>query len=645
MRQNAFFFQGLVAQWLIAALVLRAALYPVNTSGAAPSPQAHAGYESGAQPPEELMALMKQAASAANARRPAGMAPFAEEDAEKLFAWAHSKTSTWQGSVLTLPDASRNAYLAVFHAWHTCESDGDHIHRLQRTPRGWKLGQEIPETDPSGFRVRDHDLHVQFDIPGHSAAIRDTIQVERSQDQVPAFGLLRLSQDFTVRRLTRDGPEGASVPFRQAGGVLAFRPPREKTFRLFLRYDGTVNHRGSDYILSGEATLNSYWYPHTARLPATATVTVAAPAGWTAIGQGDLVREEAAAGGGKRLVFRNPIPTCYFTLDAGPYHIASRKAGERTLYVYLLGRNDDLAQRSLDTLAKALTFYESAFTKYPYRRYTAVQTRGSFSGALEAYSFATFGAGTLPATIPHELAHTWWGGIAPCTYTRSMWNESFAEYSDGLFQRSGNTPSTPKTPVPYKKRTFRAGFEAVPIIGAFDTSDGSHSAVGYGKGALVLRVLEDQIGKEAMLRAMARFLADLPRGAAPEWPDFEKAVQTVTGKDYHWFFSQWTERTGLPQVRLGEVRITEEGGRNVVEADILQEKTPYRLRIPVDVQLRTGEIVRQDVEAEGPRTHVRVRVPGPPIRLTLDPDARLPLAAPSGSGTDDPTSFLFSEQP
>src|SRR5262249_41521102 len=53
--------------------------------------------------------------------------------------------------------------LAVFSDFHTCESIGDHVHSIVKTADGLRFGPEIMESDTSGFRVRDHDLHVKFE--------------------------------------------------------------------------------------------------------------------------------------------------------------------------------------------------------------------------------------------------------------------------------------------------------------------------------------------------------------------------------------------------------------------------------------------------------------------------------------------------
>ena len=604
--------------------------------------------------PNALDLLVKQAATAANTRKPAALTPMAAGDAAQRFGWTRSQTSTWQGDVLETPlaaEAGTPAYLAVFHAWHSCESDGDHVHALMRTPEGWKLGAEVPETETGGFRVRDHDLHVTFDFPKQTAAITDRVQIERTRNDVPGYALIRLSQDFRVRQFTREGPGGAPVPFRQVGGVIAFVPPAEKTFTLWMQYAGSVNHQGSDYILANEATLDSYWYPNIARLPATATVTATVPSGWMAIGQGETVKQQRGNDGALTITFRNDIPTCFFTLDAGRYTITSRQVDGRTLSAYLLTANPTLANRCLDVLARALAFYDSHFGHFPYTRYTIVQTQGAFEGALEAYSFATFGPGTLPFVIPHELAHTWWGGVVPCTYTRSMWDESFAEYSDGLFQRlsqkAGSAPGRRRLEQ-HQEALLRgpiiALWNEVAMSDASDTSNGAHNAVGYGKGPRVLRVLEEQIGLEAMLRSLAAFYAGHPRGTAAEWPAFEQVVNKITGQDLHWFFAEWVERPGLPVVRLTNVSLHNSAADTFVEGDIVQEGTPYRLRMPLLCEERGGVSDTETVDVDGPRTHFSLHATATPVRLTLDPDGALPLAAPPDADADtDVTSYAFPQ--
>jgi aminopeptidase N len=603
-----------------------------------------------AAPAPGIDRCVRQALDAVNTHNVQALATSATDDALASFAWVGGTTTrVWSVGILRAPETAASgseqdrrpvesgatrtaspALFAVFHAWHTCQSDGDHVHPLTLTPQGWRLGPEIPETETGGFRVRDHDLHVAIDVPQQVATISDNARIERVASATTPYCLVRLSETYGVRTLTCDGH---AVPFQQTGGVLIFTPPATRMFTLGLLYSGTANHADGDYIRRDEATLNDYWYPNIARLPATATITAVAPPGWIPLAQGELVRQTHNANGATTVTYRNDLPVCWFTVDMGQYHTAARTVDGHKLTAYLLRDDPAFAQRCLDVLAQALRCYETRFARFPYTRYGLVETRGEFGGALEAYSFATFGAKEMLENIPHELSHTWWGGLMPCTYTRSMWDESFAEYSDQLFHRlaAGDTSRVSREArhVAYGNR-----FDAFSMANACDTSDGRQAAVGYGKGALVMRVLEEEIGRGTLLRCIAAFIANHPRSEAAEWPEFEQSVNRVTSNDYRWFFAQWVERKGLPTLRLSDLTVSRNGKGYRLEGKIVQSGTPYRLRVPVLLRTEGGGLARQEIEVSDATTSFQLSTDARPQQLTIDPDNVLPLSAAEGTAQD-----------
>jgi aminopeptidase N len=646
-----------VAVRLLSAAALTA-LFGAGVGGVRPTLGIRAATQSGGQ--EDAAEFMIRATRAVNSKHIDEITPLMGEGTDRSFGWAPDARETWQGAALAVPTpplnlgvlAAPGAMLAVFHAWHSCQSDGDHVYRLLHSAEGWRLGPEIPETETLGFRVRDHDLNVTFDLPGKNAAVTDTIQVERTAEQVPPFGLLRISQDFHIQSVTlADSADKTPVSFHQAGGVIAFSPPTARKFALTLRYTGHLDHRESDYIRANEALLCSYWYPHIARLPARTTVTATAPPMWKAIAQGELVRETRAPDGSSTVTFRNEVPNSFYTLDVGRYTVVQRTVKNRTLAVYQLRGNVALARTCLDTLAAAMDYYERSFAPFPYTRYAVVETQGAFSGALEAYSFATFGPNTLPELIPHELAHTWWGGMVPCTYTRSMWDEAFAEYAEDLFTRSRaasgaqRADAVPRAPAELlEERRHNASFyAALPIAQAFDTEDDRHIAAGYDKGKQVLKMLEAQLGQPLMLRSMRRFFADHPKGEAAEWPAFEAAVAKESGKDYRWFFAEWLERKGIPALALAHTTFHRDNTGYTVETDVVQNGPPYRLELPILVETTLGKAVQSTREIDGASTHLTFHLDAAPTRLRLDPRGEVLFAPPLGTpAASNPTVFSFS---
>lgn len=552
-------------------------------------------------------------------------------------AW-RGHPSDWNLAVLPVPTRAGSSFrfLGVFSRFHGVQSSGDLVFALVRTTLGWQFGPEIPETKTRGYRVRDHRLTVHFDLPRLGALFTDDVTIERVGTQADPC-LLRLSCDMHVDSITGDR---RPLPARQVPGLLALVPPRKRRFVVSLAYHRVSVPSGGDFIQPTEIVLLSYWYPHIARLPARDSLTVTVPRGWTAAGQGELVRRVDEAGE-SRFTFRNDVPTCYLSLVAGPFTTITRKVQGRKLSAYQLRPDRGRANQALDQLAQALPFFEARFGPFPYSHYELVETPGSGS-ALEAYSFATFSGGDFGPLV-HELAHTWWGGILPNPYTTSLWSEVFAEYSGFLFarQESANRRVVSSLhPAPDYGRSYLRRFP-VPIAEARDVFIPAHGAAAYGKGPEVLIMLEDWLGTKTMLRCLRRFREAHVPGEAADWPDFERAVRHVTGQDYHWYFQQWLHRPGAPTVGLTGVHQAAEGDRFVVTGSIVQEGTPYRLRLPLVLELDGGQTIRQSIEAQRALTPFRITSPAAPRSLQLDPEGTVLMAGITRPNGGDPFSERF----
>lgn len=548
----------------------------------------------------------------------------------------------WHLNVLSLPGAKGPAQrVAVFSRFHAPQYEGDFVFRLVHSTEGWRYGAEVPETETSGYRIRDHRFTIRLDPQAGRANLVDTLTVERiGFGKTAAPCLLRLSCDMQVDRLRVEGT--ASIAFSAVPGLIAVALPADRRrFTLDMDYHRIQDTTGGDPLDKNGALLAAPWYPHIARLPARSESTIIVPNGWTAIGQGELIGRTATKA---EMTFHylNPIPTSYLFVAAGPYTAATRTMGGRRYTVYQNHPDLKQADEALAQIGAIMAFYEARFGPFPYRHYDLVETPGSGGAALEAYSFAMFSGGDFSA-LPHELAHTWWGGVVPNPYTRSLWNESLAEYSQIAFLRQ--TPEWKPFsmhPAPdYGRRYLR--ILTAPLAESPNLSKIAYSTGAYVKGLFVLLMLEDLIGKEALWKSLRAFRDGHRAGEAADWPDVQRAVRKVTGKDYTWFFDQWLRRAGVPEVRLSEVRQSLENGKYVVTAQIEQFGTPYRLRLPVVLKTSNGKTMSRTVETSGAKTAVRLTCDAPPARLDLDPEGIVLMAGRVEGAQDDPFGWKGRE--
>lgn len=521
----------------------------------------------------------------------------------------------WQSGLLRLPVKTSDlpaAYVTVSR-YHPLQTTSDHLYPLVWTSEGYRLGQEIPDTSTGGYSVRDHRLRVRLEVSSGEAQIHNRVVVERGRGALPA-AVLRLNSIYRVTAAKRDGKP---IRFHQSGGFLALPPPERERAVYDLAYRAKIAGLSADFILPREAALTSYWYPHTARLPATHRVEISVPAGWTAIGQGERIGKRVA-GSRTLYTYRNRMPVCFFTITAGRYHAYRRRVNGRLYEAYLLQSSPGRANQAMQVAAKAVEWFDRNLSAYPYSGYAVVESDG-LPYALECYSFTIANRSLIPSAIVHEVAHTWWGGIVPNTYLRSLWNESLAEYSDGLHtRRTGNVGMHDWTPDLLVAHHWTHLTEA-SVLQANDALNATHSLIGYGKGSLVLNQLERLVGIPKMLAVLRRFLQRHRPGEPAEWRDFVQAAQETLGNEWGGYFDAWLTRTDLPSLRLQNMQMKQEGQTYRIAGEVVQKEPGFWFPLPLLVRTEQGEerallTVREAV------TPFELTVSARPEEIALDPE-------------------------
>jgi hypothetical protein len=478
----------------------------------------------------------------------------------------------------------------VFSTPLTSQDSGELLFRRQ----GDKL-QFVPETETMGVRIVRHDLDVIFQPAQGSVKITDRLAIRKIGATRPYFAL-RLSPGYVVSSVKDSA--GGDVRFAQAGGVVLVTTPAPSEPTIHLTYEAKPNLRlfaGS--VNEREAMLtNDYWYPMIARLPAPYSVRVTAPKGWTTVAQGEPVGEETR----DDLVItrhRMDLPTVFYSLSSGPYRTLSRETNGKRYTVWGTNLTDQQMQVQLDLMPPIIEFFEKQFGGWPFKRFGALQSSAYGYGALEAYTFATYG-GWLPAEDPHEPSHTLFGGVLNNSYLKSFWNESFASYSEGLYRREVGIGSVADRRLAFIQtpEVDDASYKAAPLSKAGPELGGVASALGYGKGAYVLQMLEQMAGTERLSAVVSRWIRERPLDRTVEWEDFERVmVASAPDLPIKRFFDHWIHRPGYADFTIGS--LARQG--NGVSFNVQFNGQPFIM--PLEVMLES---------ADGRRDFRKVIVPG-----------------------------------
>jgi aminopeptidase N len=106
------------------------------------------------------------------------------------------------------------------------------------------------------------------------------------------------------------------------------------------------------------------------------------------------------------------------------------------------------------------------------------------------------------------------------------------------------------------------------------------------RGALILRMLQKEIGEEYWWKAIQLFVKTSAYKQVST-SDFQKAIEQVTGKSYQWFFDQWVYKIGLPHFEVIQQYDTEQKQLILV---VKQQENEKKDSIYEQVRFYTGKL-------------------------------------------------------
>lgn len=476
----------------------------------------------------------------------------------------------------------------------------------------------IDEQEKDGLRLNHHKVSVSFRVADKQANLFDEISATVTPND-KKFHALRFSPCYKVSSIT-DGTK--AVPFKQTGGIVMIPKQKPGALKLYVSYRAIVdlpNYAGS--ITPNVITLtNDYWYPMVNRMPATYEIAVTPPdSTWTVVAQGNHTGTTRGKGDEPTEHFDVKMPTIYWSLTVLKTKHVAEKFDGRTLQMWSPRVSEERMRLQPKLYAPIIKLFDATFAPFPFDSYGALDSPTYGGGALEAYSYATYGGG-LPQEDPHEPSHTWWGGILPNTYLKSFWNESFADWSDGYFRREVPIGSNIERREMFQTVSLPApDYNEAPLMNSGASIGAAASSLGYGKGALVLSMLEQLVGTDNLLGCMQDWIKNHPKGEPAEWEEFEgvvlKKLPQFNLKD---FFDDWFRRPGYASVSLasGNFNVGRFGGK-------LGWNSP-KFRMPLDFWFEDAKGNRvkkmldtKDVDAQGNFTIEGIEIK--PVRVYMDP--------------------------
>ena len=485
-------------------------------------------------------------------------------------------------------------YWAVFHTRQDIQEDHDPVFPVLRTSNGFRFGKEMPEWAGIETRIANVKADVRLQPENSRVWVKSMVTLDgkkttrapimRLQDLYHVKGAIQ-AEDTIVKPA-----EGEVV---RAGSLLipwTKSPSKTMTFE----YDGMVDSPNEDKITANRVYLTAWWLPTTGRLPYTTSVRVTGPADWIIKSEG---KEVDAAGSGassgppmQTKAFQCDVPISFPKIIGGAYKMVSEaKRDGKTYRAYQLEPvNKTLGDAEVKSIGDAIAFYERALGPFPFDHYYSFDAVGYYG--IESYSHTLLAKGMTTRFIPHEIGHTYFGGIAPSAYVRDTWNEGLTQYIDSIVYQNNADRSLEEG-----LRTINLDVPLTKMPVAHE-----HGNASYMRGAYVMRMLEDEIGRDAVLAGLRLLLKDRV-GQDTTWPDLQIYFERSSGQKLDWFWRQWVLNSKFPTLSVfdAEPIQVEKKWRTRVTVNQSGTAEPYRLRYKVVVR-RGPQIASKLVTTRAP---------------------------------------------
>ncbi len=188
-----------------------------------------------------------------------------------------------------------------------------------------------------------------------------------------------------------------------------------------------------------------------------------------------------------------------------------------------------------------IDYYQSVYTQLLVGDY--YQEMSGYSILKAEYGNLVLKDPTETNLISHELAHQWWGNRISCKNWNHFWlNEAMATfmsaaYNEHRFGRDKYHSDIESYHKVYKAIKKRGNDKPLVFPNWSNPSRDDRNLV-YFKGAYVLHLLRQEMGNQAFWKAI-RFYSTKYFGKSVKTIDFQRALETSSGRSLDAFFDKW----------------------------------------------------------------------------------------------------------
>jgi aminopeptidase N len=470
-----------------------------------------------------------------------------------------------------------------------------------------------------GEGLLDYTIEVSFDIQASRIKGVVTIPVKKGQEISLDKGELR----FLYVTLDKE-----HLDISAQKEILRILSSCEGT--LEIGYEGVFQEPSSGLtgerpssVISGRGIfLTGTWYPkprQMCRYHLTATL----PDGYEAVSEAETI-EKTTNDGKTAFIFDFPHPLDSLNLIAtNQYKIIKDHFGRVEIFAYFFPEDLDLVRTYIEHTKHYLELYDHLIRSFPYKRFSIVENFLPTGYSMPTYTLLGQEVLRLPfipeTSLGHEILHQWFGNLVYIDYAKGNWAEGLTTFlADLLYQEEKGLGFEYRKESLINYQSYVNEKNEFPLRDFTERTGYASEAIGYGKALMVFQMLKNMVGEKQFYESI-RYFVEENRFRKASWEDIRRAFEKNYQKNLGWFFGQWIDEKGLPELHLEEVKVEPSGAKFEVAFTVVQKGVVLILDLPVAIYSYLGKTTNV-LYLQKEKERFKVIVDDVPDRIAVDED-------------------------
>src|SRR5688572_25133854 len=459
------------------------------------------------------------------------------------------------------------------------------------------LGQRTP----SAVAVADTSDRPKIDVESYTIEItlspgqglKGTADVRLRQLDRMSYVTFDLDSRLKIDKVTVNGSDARFRQFDFDNTVeVTLSNPQSEASTLHFEYAGFLDPDADKRVpvlasISEDSALLLYegkWFPTSGlyKDKAAASLKVNAPAGWT------VLSDLPGSGTG----FASQIPSFWGLVAAGKFTSASVKTERGEVAAHTLTAKSVDVEKIAGTAGKALDFYAATFgpaevSKFQIIEAPKVNWPSRWASGVLLMSSTQFRPDFDVPALTRSLAHQWFPlKVSVADPTRDAWLvDGMAVFASLLYAEKNLSPAEAQEQIDKAlvKALASESDIAVREAGKLDREAPDYRALVEYKGGFILRMLQWVVGDEKFNQILTRYVERFQNTPAST-DAFVKLASDTSGQDLEYFFDQWLNETGVPEMKQDSIVYRIKNGYKI-EGEVKQDLDLFRM--PVELEIST----------------------------------------------------------